>query len=226
MNQQNDMSARFARVAAGHVVDALEHLGVFSTVLPNRIRPITPATRFAGPALTLRLALSRTGKESRRLDDVVEGSHVAGSVVVIDAGGQTSAALFGGRAGFAAKRSGAVGVVIDGASRDIDELAELGLPIHAFGRALAPSEGKFEGVELNGVSIIDGVLIRPGDWLMGDDSGICVIPKGMELEVLRLAEERDAIDKESMEELKAGKTLAEAHRHFHDDDHDELQRLS
>lgn len=217
-----DMSTRYLLVATGHICDALEHVGIRTPVLPDVFRPMTRKTKFAGTAVTLRLAFSRTGKEPRRLNDVVETDAYPGSVIVIDALGRTASTLFGDRAAFTAKRSGAVAAVVYGGCRDIDGLNELEFPVHAVGRALPASEGKYQAVEVNGDLVLEGVLIQSGDWLVGDDSGICVIPQHLAVRVLELAEERESIDNESFEGLRAGKTLREVHRHFKDDDVEEI----
>jgi regulator of RNase E activity RraA len=216
------MSERFMNCATGHICDALEHVGIRTPALTDQIHPVTELAKFAGPAVTLRLALSRTGGESRRLNEVVEDAARPGSVVVIDALGKLSSTLFGDRAAFTAKRSGAVGAVVYGGCRDIDGLNELGFPVHAMGRSLPASEGKYQGLDINADVVLDGVLIQAGDWLVADGSGICVIPRDLATRVLELAEEREQIDRDSMDALRAGKTLREVHRHFHDDDVEEI----
>jgi regulator of RNase E activity RraA len=212
------MSKRFMEVETAHVCDALEHVGIKTPTLPNEFHPVTTATKFAGRAVTLRLAFSRTGAEPRRLNELVEDAAKPGSVVVIDALGKTGSTLFGDRAAFTAKRSGAVGAIVNGGCRDIDGLNELEFPVHAIGRSLPASEGKYQGLEINGDVVLEGVLIQAGDWVVADASGVCVVPQEIAHRVLVLAEEREQIDRDSMAGLRAGKTLREVHRHFKDDD--------
>ena len=73
--------------------------------------------------------------------------------------------------------------------------------------------------------LIDGVLIRPGDWLVGDKSGICVVPQDMVMQVLELAEEREEMDRWGFEGLRQGKTAQEMHRHFKDDDLEAMHHM-
>jgi 4-hydroxy-4-methyl-2-oxoglutarate aldolase len=216
---------RLMEIDTGHVSDALERTGIRTPVLTDRFRPLTSAARFAGRAVTLELARSRTGSESRRLSELLDDAVHPASVVVIDAHGDTSATPFGDRAGLVAQRNGATGAVLHGGVRDVDGLNELRFPVHATARALPASEGKLQAVALNGPVVLDGVLIEPGDWLAGDSSGICVIPAASFERVLELAEERQAIDDESFEALRAGRTLSEAHRHFRDDDVEAIRVL-
>ena len=222
--ETSTIAERFQAVASGHICDALEHVGIISPVLPETLRPLTSAVRFAGPAATLKLARSRTENDSRRLNELLEDVAKAGDVLVIDAQGIMSAAVFGDRSGFVAKTLGSSGAVVNGGARDIDGLEELQYPVHALGRALPASEERLQGVELNCDVIIGGVLIHPGDWLVGDDSGICVVPAELLEQVLELAEEREEIDKDSFDQLRAGKTMREVHRHFKDDDIEQIRR--
>lgn len=216
---------RFAEIATGHVCDALEHLGVVTAALPDRIRPMTKSSKFAGPAVTLKLARNRTGREPRKLNEVIEEALYPGGVLVVDAQGLTEAALFGDRAALAAQILGGVGAVINGGVRDLAGLNDLDFPVHAAGRNVRASEGVFQGVGIDVDLIVDGVLIEPGDWLVGDESGICVVPAQMLDDVLKLAEEREAIDREGVGGLRSGKKLREVHRHFNDDDVEALRRL-
>lgn len=217
---------RFSRVATGHVCDALEHLGVQHPCLSDRFRPLTSAKRFAGPAVTLELAASTTGSESRRLNELLEETVTSPSVVVIDAHGITSVAVFGDRAAYVARSKGATGALVNGGSRDLDGLEELGdFPVHAVARSLPASEGKVQAVGLQVTLVLDGVRIRSGDWIVGDESGICVVPAEQVEPVLELAEEREEIDNDSMAQLRSGSTLSEVHRHFKDDDVEAIRRL-
>ena len=219
-----DAAARFRAIPTGHICDALEHEGIRTPVLPASLSPITASVHFAGPVTTLKLALCRTGKEPRRLQDL-KAAVTPGSVVLIDGQGILDSVLFGDRAATGAIRNGAVAAVVNGAVRDVDGLRELDFPVFALSTGVPASEGRFMGVGLNVEVIIGGVLIEPGDWLVGDLSGICVIPHAMVERVLELAEERDQIDKESIVELKSGASFQKAHRHFRDDDPEHLRQV-
>jgi regulator of RNase E activity RraA len=201
------IAQRFLAVQTGHLCDALEHAGVLTPQLLG-FRPFTSNAKFAGPAVTLRAALSRTGKEPRRLASFTENEMTPGCVAVIDGCGLTRSAMLGGRAAYKAQRYGASGIVVNAGLRDVDELEELGIPVHGIGRSLAPSEGKYMCIGINEPVVIEGVLIRPGDWLVADKSGICVIPQELLMRALELAEEREEMDRWGMEGLKQGKSIS------------------
>lgn len=219
------IAQRFLALQTGHLCDALEHIGVHTPKLSDRFRPFTSNAKFAGPAVTLRAALSRTGKEPRRLASFTENEMTPGCVAVIDGCGLLDSAMLGGRAAYKAKRHGAVGIVVNTGLRDVDELEEIGIAVHGVGRSLSPSEGKYMCIGINESVVLDGVLIRPGDWLVGDSSGICVVPQEMLMKVLELAEEREEMDSWSFEGLRQGKSSKEVHRHFKDDDIEEMHHM-
>ena len=132
------VAERLMKIDTGHVSDALERVGVRTPVLSDRFRPFTSAARFAGRAVTLELARSRTGTESRRLSEFLDETVHPVSVGVIAAHVITTTTPFGDRAALVMQRNGATGAILDGAVRDVDALEALGFPVHAVGRALPP----------------------------------------------------------------------------------------
>jgi len=96
-------------------------------------------------------------------------------VLVVDGGGSLRRALLGGNLGAAAAKNGWAGVVIDGAVRDMAELAACDIGIRALALIPLPTDRKAPGQ--TGVAVqIQGVWVRPGDWLYADADGIVVMP--------------------------------------------------
>ncbi len=95
-------------------------------------------------------------------------------VLVVDGGGSLRRALLGGNLGAAAARNGWAGVVIDGCVRDVAELAAQTLGIYALAPMPLPTEKRNEGQRDVAVQI-QGVWVRPGDWLCADADGIVVM---------------------------------------------------
>ena len=103
---------------------------------------------------------------------------------------------------------GVAGVVIYGAIRDTPEIARLGFP--AFSRLVSANAGEPKGFGEIGVPVqIAGQAIQPGDWVVGDDDGVIVLPKAQAVEFANRA--MDVLEKENRlrGEIDAGKTLAE-----------------
>ncbi|MES2877914.1 MAG: ribonuclease E activity regulator RraA, partial [Pseudomonadota bacterium] len=96
-----------------------------------------------------------------------------GKVLVVDGGGSLRRALLGGNLGAAAARNGWAGVVIDGCVRDVAELGALDVGIRALASMPLPTEKRNEGQKDIAVQI-QGLWVRPGDWLYADEDGMVV----------------------------------------------------
>jgi regulator of ribonuclease activity A len=96
-----------------------------------------------------------------------------GKVLVVDGGGSLRRALLGGNLGAAAARNGWAGVVVDGCVRDVNELAEFDIGIRALASMPLPTEKRNAG-ESDVAVQIQGVWVRPGDWLYADEDGMVV----------------------------------------------------
>ena len=99
-----------------------------------------------------------------------------GRVLVVDGGASLRRALLGGNLGAAAAQNGWAGVLIDGCVRDVKELAQCHTGIRALAAVPLPTEKRQEGQRDVAVQI-QGVWVRPGDWLYADEDGIVVMTK-------------------------------------------------
>ncbi|MDE2397128.1 MAG: ribonuclease E activity regulator RraA [Burkholderiales bacterium] len=137
-------------------------------VLPPVFRSFGGQARFAGPVSTVKCF------EDNTLVKEAVDSPGQGRVLVVDGGGSLRRALVGGNLGAAAARNGWAGIVVDGAVRDVDELAACGVGIRALASMPLPTQKRNEGQRDVAVQI-QGVWIRPGDWLYADADGIVVM---------------------------------------------------
>lgn len=136
-------------------------------VLPPVFRDFGARLRFAGPVVTVKCFEDNTPVK-RAVESPGEGR-----VLVVDGGGSLRRALLGGNLGAAAARNGWAGVVIDGCVRDVTELRVCEVGIRALASMPLPTERKTEGLRDLAVQI-QGVWVRPGDWLYADEDGIVV----------------------------------------------------
>jgi regulator of ribonuclease activity A len=136
-------------------------------VLPPVFREFGAKPRFAGPVVTVKCFEDNTPVK-RALEGPGEGR-----VLVVDGGGSLRRALVGGNIGAAAARNGWAGVVIDGCVRDVAELSVCEVGIRALAPMPLPTERKADG-QIGVVVQIQGVWVRPGDWLYADEDGIVV----------------------------------------------------
>ena len=110
-----------------------------------------------------------------------------GSVIVVDGGGSLERALWGDRLSGRAQERGILGLVVDGAVRDVDAIEELGFPVFAAGRCPTPPNRDVRG-ELNIPILCGGVEVKPGDHVYGDSDGVVVVSAETHAHVLdRLA---------------------------------------
>jgi regulator of RNase E activity RraA len=111
-----------------------------------------------------------------------------GDIIVIDNGGKLEFSCWGGLLALSAKLKGLSGVVIDGASRDIDEARELGFPVYARGAVPMTARGRVIQDSFNREIQFAGVQCHPGDLVIADASGVVIIAKEKEAEVVASAE--------------------------------------
>lgn len=144
-------------------------------VLPPVFRDFGAVRRFGGPVVTLKCfednTLVKAALDSVGYEETAAGR--IGKVLVVDGGGSVRRALLGGNLGAAAVKNGWAGIVIDGCVRDVAELADLAVGIRALASMPLPTEKRNEGQRDLAVQL-QGVWVRPGDWLYADQDGIVV----------------------------------------------------
>ncbi len=157
-----------------------------------QIKPYTSKEKIVGPAITLKLMMGDSLLVTKAISLAKPGD-----VIVIDARGSGNNAVWGDHRSLVCKQLGLAGVVIDGAFRDIDENEEIGFPI--FARSVtAGSSTKNSNGEINVPISCGGVAVNPGDIVIADRNGVCVVPPEFAEQIMQGAQ--DKIDK--MELLK------------------------
>lgn len=136
-------------------------------VLPPLFREFGARVAFCGPVVAVKCF------EDNSVVKAAVESPGEGRVLVVDGGGSLRRALLGGNLGSAAARNGWAGLVIDGCVRDVTELAACDVGIRALASIPLPTERRGEGQRDVPVRI-QGVWVRPGDWLYADADGIVV----------------------------------------------------
>ena len=186
------------------VADAQVRAGVMRSFM----RPIDNETRYAGPALTVRL-------EPGNQVDCLDALSVAqdGDVIVVDAAGETETSIWGGLMAGLCQMKGVVGAVVDGAIRDTEETRELGFFIHA--KAIVPRSthtivsGRMEPIEINVPIQCAGVVVNPGDIVIGDEVGVTVVPLNDAEEILEKAQKQAEMEEQTRARIREGKTVEE-----------------
>jgi 3-hexulose-6-phosphate synthase/6-phospho-3-hexuloisomerase len=184
------------------VADSQERAGVMRSYM----RPLTTDVRFVGPALTVRL---EPGNQVDCLDALAVAQE--GDVIVVDAAGETETSIWGGLMSGLCKMKGVVGAVVDGAIRDTDETRDMDFFI--FSKAIVPRSthtpysGRMEPIEINVPIQCAGVVVRPGDLVLGDEIGVVVIPLENAAEVLEKAREQADKEEKTRAKIREGKTV-------------------
>jgi 3-hexulose-6-phosphate synthase/6-phospho-3-hexuloisomerase len=192
-----DVREMLSRVSAANVSDALHRSGD----IPG-LRPLTPGAKLVGPALTVRTYPGDWAKPVEAIDEAKPGD-----VLVIDAGG-VAPAVWGELATNSAIQRKLAGVVIFGAARDSGDIRRLRFPL--FCSLVSPTAGEPKGFGEIGVPVrIAGIRVSPGDWIIADDDGVCVIPREKAIEYTNRA--MDVLEKENRlrAEIQAGSTLSQ-----------------
>ena len=138
-------------------------------VLPPAFKNFGKHTKFCGAVVTVKCF------EDNSLVKAAVESAGRGRVLVVDGGASLRRALLGGNLGAAAAKNGWAGVVMDGCVRDVAELAQCAVGIRALAAMPLPTEKRGEG-QADVAIQIQGVWVRPGDWLYADDDGMVVMP--------------------------------------------------
>lgn len=139
-------------------------------VMAGAIKPVGDGMRLVGQARTVTCMVGDNSAIHTALALVRRGE-----VLVVDAGGYEDTAIWGGIMTRAALQRGIAGLVVDGAVRDVAEIREFGFP--CFARAVVPAgpHKGFGGI-IDGPISCAGCPVRPGDLVLGDDDGVCVVP--------------------------------------------------
>lgn len=189
----------FMKVSTANISDAMHRTGALVGLKP--VWTGEPGElKFAGPAVTVR---TYNGDFSAPVQAIDHARH--GEVIVVDAC-QGEIAIWGELATHSCITRGVAAVVIDGAVRDIEDIRRLKFPVYA--RHFSPTAGEPKGFgEINAPIEICGRKVEPGDWIIGDESGIVVVPQGSAMEIANRA--IDVLEKENRlrEEIKRGSTL-------------------
>lgn len=144
-------------------------------VLPPVFKDFGARSVFSGPVVTVKCfednSLVKAAVDSCGFVETPQGR--VGKVLVVDGAASLRRALLGGNLGAAAAKNGWAGVVIDGCVRDVAELAVLDVGIRALASMPMPTEKQNQGLKDLPVQI-QGVWVRPGDWLYADADGMVV----------------------------------------------------
>ncbi len=213
--EMTEICARYKRLYAGLLFDALEHLGLTNQALSHQIMPISPEMKLAGPAFTFEGATTAVKDELvryRRLNALKEMKFPC--IEVRDRTTPFNVALYGELSATSAAAHGAVGALMDGGTRDSGMLISMGFPVFARYRSPVEAFGRVMTIAHQVPILMSGelsetVVVNPGDFIFGDIDGVIVVPKALTLSVLQEAERIAGIEDAARLDFKKGEDPVE-----------------
>jgi 3-hexulose-6-phosphate synthase/6-phospho-3-hexuloisomerase len=191
----------FMKVSTANISDAMHKTGELRGLQPVWVGE-PGEMKFAGPAITVRTYDGDWSAPVQAIDQARPGD-----VLVIDAC-QGETAVWGELATNSCRSKGVVGVVIDGAVRDIDDIRKMKFPL--FARHFTPTAGEPKGFgEINAPIEVCHRKVEPGDWIIGDESGVMVVPKDQAMEMANRAIDVKERENRVREEIQRGSTLGQ-----------------
>ncbi|MGH7874021.1 MAG: RraA family protein [Candidatus Binatia bacterium] len=193
---------RLAKLDTCAVSDGLDSLGFRGATWG--VRPQWPCPKIVGRAVTMKIKPAGLEQPKQHLGTAPVEVAQPGDIIVIDNGGKLEFSCWGGLLALSAKLKGISGVVIDGASRDIDEARELEFPVYARGVVPMTARGRVMQEAYNIEIQFAGVQCRPGDLVIADGSGVVIIPKEKEEDVVAASEVIYAKEQEMAAGIRKG----------------------
>ncbi len=189
-----DMAAAFRELPVANVSDSMFRLSAGGA----RLRPMHDGSPMSGPAFTVK---SRPGDNLmlHKALDIAE----PGDVIVVDAGGDLTNAIMGEiMSGYAASRA-LGGVVINGAIRDAGALRRASFPVYAAG---VTHRGPYKDGpgEINVPVAIDGMVIEPGDLIVGDEDGVLCVPYDAVQTIYDATSKKHQVEQRQLDQIARG----------------------
>ncbi len=187
----------FREIGVGDIGHILQW-GFMSTA----VRPVWRDIHLVGTAVTLRMP-STGGMSNRKIIEVAQ----PGDVIVMDRGGDTEIACWGGFTTMLAKAKGIAGLIVDGAITDTMEITDLRWPVYSRSVSGLLARGNGVDSEINTTVNCGGVPVSPGDLIVADDDGIVVIRPEDAADVLERVRQRFANSPNIRQWLRDGKSI-------------------
>ena len=193
---------QFEQYSTTNVSDALDKLGLKSGI--DGILPQPGMKKLVGTAITMKVTAAGESKPTSHMG--ADPLRVAGKgdVIVIDNGGRRFENCWGEILTYAAIQKGIRGTIIDGVFRDVDIIQELEYPVYARGLTPTTARGRTIQQDYNCIIRLGHVQVRPGDIVMGDQSGVVVIPSEKAEEVLKITKDIYEREQSIIEQIKKG----------------------
>ncbi len=207
---------RYQSVDTSNVADVLDELGHPDQALAPSFAPFpASAGKLAGWAATIQGQMASYPLSERDPRKMEACARLQPGSVSVWAGAGQGVCFFGELIAIGMSERGSVGALVDGGVRDVAWLSRLGFPVYARYRTPAQSIGRWRVID-DGVPVqmpgatVPSVLVSPGDFVLGDEDGVIVIPAELVPRVLERGEQLGKREVKIRTELERGLPLADA----------------
>jgi regulator of RNase E activity RraA len=199
----------------GVLSDVLDSLGYRNQAMDATIRPVVQGFTVVGRAHTLLTSDSYSQPDDPYGLEIAAIDAIKPSDVVVAATNKsTRTCIWGELLSTAARGRGGRGAIIEGYTRDVRMIEEMGFPVFATGMRPVDSSGRSVVVSFGQPIEVGGVVVTPGDIVFGDVDGIVVVPQAVEAEAIRLATEKVHSESSMRDQLLSGRTLRDVYDEF------------
>jgi 4-hydroxy-4-methyl-2-oxoglutarate aldolase len=199
----------FYSLSTATISDALDRFGLRGGC--EGIFSIVPGAKMAGTALTVRYV--PVGEVKGTVGDYIDVAQ-PGDVIVLDNHGRMDCTVWGDILTVTAKLKNIAGTVIEGVCRDVPNIVKEQYPLFSRGRFMMTGKDRVMVEAMNVIVSIGKVQVKPGDILVGDDSGVVVIPREKASEVLKVAMEIEEAENLIEDAVRKGMTIKEARERY------------
>ncbi|MFS0862011.1 RraA family protein [Fredinandcohnia sp. 179-A 10B2 NHS] len=213
-----ELVQEFMKLSTPTVSDALDKLKIRGGC--EGITPIVLGKKMVGPAYTVKYV--PIGEDKGTVGNFIDDVEM-GDVIVLDNEGRTDCTVWGDILTYVATNKGISGTAINGVCRDVDGIRSMGYPMFTRGHFMVTGKDRVMVHSVNETVSLANVQVRPRDLVMGDESGVLVIPHNRAEEVLIIANEIEEAEQGIINEIKNGSSLTEARAKYK---YDELQRAA
>ncbi len=197
------------------VSDALDAEGLSQQSPRVPLRPLTTGGILIGRCKTTLWAdMAHTDPKPYELELLAVDACRPDEVIIAAAGGSMRSGIWGELLTTAAKNSGCVGVIVDGAVRDVRRMRDMQFPVFARGTCIYDSKDRQRVIDIDVPVEIDGVRFQPGDLIVADEDGIVVVPQALEEQVIPRAWAKVSDENEVRDAIRAGMKATDAFRKY------------
>lgn len=200
---------------AAVVSDALDSLGFPAQSPRLAIRPYTTSQILVGRCKTTLWAdMAHEDPRPYDLELKAVDSCKPDDILISAAGGSMRSGIWGELLSTAARNSGCIGAIVDGAIRDVAKIRELNFPVFARGTCVYDSQNRQRVIDVDVPVEIDGVRFCPGDLVFADEDGIVVVPQAVEKEAIHRAWNKVHAENVTRDAIRNGMKALAAYERF------------